>query len=116
MADYDPYEIQLSYTWRARLDLRLVLANMRVLFGLVMTQSSHAGDSVVESMLVVARLGASADRQGAIGDHQGATVDRTGATGDHQGAVIERLRAAIDLQGVADIACRNRKSSCYERC
>jgi hypothetical protein len=56
-----------------------VLANMRVLFGLVPTQPSHAGDGAIELMLVVARLGTATDRQGALNDHQGATIDCLGA-------------------------------------
>jgi hypothetical protein len=39
----DPYWIQLGHTWHARLDLHLVLANMRVLFGLVTTWPNYAG-------------------------------------------------------------------------
>jgi hypothetical protein len=73
-----------------------VLANVRVLFGLVMTRLSRAGNGTAESMLVIAHLGATADHQGATIDHlgaardrQGATADRLGAIGNHQGAVTD---------------------------
>jgi hypothetical protein len=47
---------------RARSDLRLMLANVRVLFGLVTMRLSRTGDGAAESMLVIARLGATTDR------------------------------------------------------
>jgi hypothetical protein len=62
MVGDDPYRIQLGHVRRARSDLRLVLANVRVLFGLVTTRPSCASDSAAESMLVITRLGASANR------------------------------------------------------
>jgi hypothetical protein len=49
----DPYWIQLDHAWRARLDLHLVLANGKVLLGLVMTRSSCAGNGAIKSVLVV---------------------------------------------------------------
>jgi hypothetical protein len=61
---------------RARSDLCLVLENMRVLFGLVTMQPSRPDDDVAELTLVVARLGATAN-------HQGATVDRRSAIHNH---------------------------------
>jgi hypothetical protein len=39
---------------RARSDLRFVLANGKVLLGLVMTRPSHADEGGAESVLVVA--------------------------------------------------------------
>jgi hypothetical protein len=93
--DYDPYWIHLDHAWRARLNLQLVLANVRVLFGLVMMRLSHAGDGATESMLVVARLGATTD-------HQGAVVDHPSAADDRQGAIVDRLGAVNDRQGAAD--------------
>jgi hypothetical protein len=45
-----------------------VLANVRALFGLVMTRLSHAGDSTTESMMVIAHLGAVVDRLGVTSD------------------------------------------------
>jgi hypothetical protein len=68
-----------------------VLANVRVLFGLVMMRPSFVGDGAVESMLAVARLGAATDRQGAIAGREGATSDRQGATSDYQGATITEM-------------------------
>jgi hypothetical protein len=59
---------------RARSDLHLVLANMRVLFGLVMMQPSHVSD------------GATVDHLGAVSGHQGATIDCIGAATDRMGA------------------------------
>jgi hypothetical protein len=53
-----------------------MVANIRVLFGLVTMRSSRAGDGAAESMLVVTCLGATADRQGAAVDRPGATSDR----------------------------------------
>jgi hypothetical protein len=53
-----------------------VLANVRVLFGLVTTRSSRADDDAVESMLGVACFGAVADCQGVAIDHPGVTTDR----------------------------------------
>jgi hypothetical protein len=50
---------------------------------LVMTLSSPAHDGIAESVLVVARQGAAADRQGAV-------VDRMGVAANRQGAVIDR--------------------------
>jgi hypothetical protein len=49
----DPYGVQLSHAQCARLDLHLVLANMTVLFGLVMTRMSHASDGTAESVLAM---------------------------------------------------------------
>jgi hypothetical protein len=46
---------------RARSDLCLVLANVRVLFGPVTTRQSHASDGAAESMLVVTHLSAATD-------------------------------------------------------
>jgi hypothetical protein len=43
-----------------------------------MRRPSHAGNGAAESMLVVARLGATADHHGAIGDRSGVTVNRLG--------------------------------------
>jgi hypothetical protein len=62
--------------WHARSDLYLVLANVGVLFDLVMMRPSRARDGATESMLVVARLGAAVECQGAIGDHPGAVGNR----------------------------------------
>jgi hypothetical protein len=80
-----------------------VLANMRVLLGLMMTRLGRAGDDAVESMMVITRLGATIDRQGATiehlgaaSDHQGATVDCTGVASDHHGATIDHSGAASD--------------------
>jgi hypothetical protein len=73
-----------------------VLANERVLFGLVTMRLSRADDSTTESMLVIAHLGAVADCQGDANDCQGATVgcpsaavDRSGASSDCQGAATD---------------------------
>jgi hypothetical protein len=55
---------------------------LRVLFELVMTQPSHAGDGAAESMLVVAHLGAAVDCQGAAINHPGAASDHQGAAAD----------------------------------
>jgi hypothetical protein len=63
-------------------DLRLVLANMRVLFSLATTWSSYAGNGATESMLAITRLGAAANRQSAVVDRPGADNDHQGATGD----------------------------------
>jgi hypothetical protein len=86
---------------------------MRVLFGLVMMQSSHAGDGTIKSMLGVARQGAAvvnrlgaasthqaeaADYKGVI-DHRGITTNCQGATVNHQGAIADRQDAAVDRQG-----------------
>jgi hypothetical protein len=46
----------------ARLDLHLVLANLRVLFGLMMMRHSCVDDGTTELMLVIARLGVTVDR------------------------------------------------------
>jgi hypothetical protein len=53
-----------------------VLANVRVLFDLVMTRPSRVGDNATESMLGVDRLGAATNRQGATVNHPSAIVDR----------------------------------------
>jgi hypothetical protein len=55
-----------------------VLANVKVLFGLVTMRRRRAGDGAAESMLVVTHLGATADRQGAA-------INRPGDASDHQG-------------------------------
>jgi hypothetical protein len=68
-----------------------VPANVRVLLGLVMTRPRRGGDGIDESMLVVAHLGATADRQGA-------TVDRPGAASDRQDAIVDRMGPASDRQ------------------
>jgi hypothetical protein len=60
--------------------------DVRVLCGLVTTRPSHVGDSAAESMLAVAHLGATIDRQGAAVDHPGAASDHQGATIDSSGA------------------------------
>jgi hypothetical protein len=70
----DPYWIQLGHTWRARLDLHLVLANMRVLFGLVTTWPNYAGDDAAESVLAITHQGTTTDCQGATIDCQGAAT------------------------------------------
>jgi hypothetical protein len=44
------------------MDLRLVLAIMRMLLGLVTKRPSHANDSATESMLTIDRLGAATNR------------------------------------------------------
>jgi hypothetical protein len=59
-----------------------VLANMRVLFGLVTMRPSHASDDAAESMPVVARLGGTDDHQGVVVNHPDAISDRQGATTD----------------------------------
>jgi hypothetical protein len=69
-----------------------VLANVRVLFGLVTMRPSRVGDGATKSMLCVTRLGATADRQGAI-------VDRPGATDAHQ-SVTTDYKGVIDHQGI----------------
>jgi hypothetical protein len=104
----DLYRTQLGHTQHARSDLYLVPANMRVLLGLVAIRPRSVGDGAAESMLVVARLGAAADRQGAAIDRLGsandrevATVNRTGAASDHQGATVDRPGAIIDNQCAA---------------
>jgi hypothetical protein len=93
---------------RARLDLCLVLANKRVLFGLVMTRPSHASDGAIIDCLgavggrqgaTVDRLGAIIDRPGAVGDRQGATINRTGATTDCMSAAANRRGPTGDRQG-----------------
>jgi hypothetical protein len=61
---------------RARSDLCLVPANVRLLLGLAMTRLRRASDGTAESMLVVARFGAAADCQGAAVDRLGAASDR----------------------------------------
>jgi hypothetical protein len=67
---------------------------VRVLFGLVMMRLSHAGDSAVESMLVIDHLGAAADRQGAAIECPGATSDRQGA---FTGCRVSLLAAKVPL-------------------
>jgi hypothetical protein len=49
-----------------------------VLFGQVMRRPNHAGNGAAESMLAVARLGATADHHGAIGDRSGVAINRLG--------------------------------------
>jgi hypothetical protein len=66
---------------RPRSNLHLVLANVRVLLFLVMTQLRYAGDGTAESMLIIAHLGATADRQGVV-------VDRPSAASDRQSAIV----------------------------
>jgi hypothetical protein len=82
---------------------------MRMLLGLAVTQPSCANDGAIESMLTIACLGATTDRQGptvdhpsAIDDHHGATIDRLGVAGDCQGATIDRMGAAVDHSGAVD--------------
>jgi hypothetical protein len=83
-----------------------VLANVRVLLVLVTTQPRRASDGTVESMLILARMGVAADRQGAAVDRPGAASDRHGATIDRTGAASVRLSASNDSQGVtADKMC-----------
>jgi hypothetical protein len=77
---------------RARLDIHLVLANGRVLFGLETTRLSHSSNGAAESMLGIARLGAAAD-------HQGGTVDRPGAADAHQGVVAD-YKGVVDCRGI----------------
>jgi hypothetical protein len=57
-------ESNSGHVRHARSDLRLVLANMRMLFTLVTMRPSHAGD------------GAVVDRSGAVVNCPGATDDR----------------------------------------
>jgi hypothetical protein len=94
---------------------------LRVLFGLVTTQLSHAGDDVDKSVLATERGrhrdmlvttlpcrasdGATESilavvHKGTTANHQGATVKRQGATADHQRAIIGRQGAIVDHQGV----------------
>jgi hypothetical protein len=82
-----------------------MLANVRVLFGLVMTRLSRVGDGVSESMLGVAHLGAAADRQGAAVDRQGPVAYRrvpppTVRVPSPAGRV---LSSTADCQGVIDL-------------
>jgi hypothetical protein len=82
-----------------------MLANVRVLFGLVMTRLSRVGDGVSESMLGVARLGAAADHQGAAVDRQGPVAYRrvpppTVRVPSPAGRV---LSSTIDCQGAVDL-------------
>jgi hypothetical protein len=85
-----------------------VLANVRVLFGLVKTRLSHDGNGAAKATLVVARLGAAADRQGAVINRpgaanacQGVDIDCKGVI-NHRGIAIDCQGAAIDCQGTAD--------------
>jgi hypothetical protein len=57
-----------------------VQANVSVLLGLVMMRPRCAGDGVAELMMVVACLGAAADRQFVAVDRSGDANDRHGAT------------------------------------
>jgi hypothetical protein len=66
-----------------------VLANERVLFGLVTMRLSRADVSTTESMLVIAHLGAVTDRQGDANDCQGATVGCPGVAVDRSGAAAD---------------------------
>jgi hypothetical protein len=104
----DLYWIQLGHAQRARSDIRLVLENMWAFLGLVMMWPRCAGDGAAESVLVIARLGATTDRQGAVvdrpgagNDHQFGTVDHTSAASDRLGAVVDHQGATVDRLGVA---------------
>jgi hypothetical protein len=96
---------------------------LRVLFGLMMTQSNHVdddatemvlaaewyhhldmlvmmlGDSATESVLAITRKGTAADSQGAVIDRQGATADCQHTDVDRQGATIDHQGAITGRQG-----------------
>jgi hypothetical protein len=86
---------------------------MRVLFGLVMMQSSHAGDGTIKSMLGVARQGAAVvNRLGAASTHQAEAADYKGVI-DHRGITTDRQGVIADRRVPSSVVgCRRRPSGC----
>jgi hypothetical protein len=68
---------------------------------LVMTLLSHAGDAAAESMLATTRQGAATDRQVVVAARQGDAVDHQGAATDRQGVIVGHQGVATDYPSAA---------------